>query len=92
MLVSVCVCVGLFCQEGVSGEPVAVGTKPKARVKSVDLPIEMTGSRQLDRQTLNNFIEYEVCTHTHTHTHTQIHTQTHSHTHRHTHLMVHSHN
>ncbi|XP_031436250.2 heat shock 70 kDa protein 4L, partial [Clupea harengus] len=46
-------------KEGVSGEPVAVGTKPKARVKSVDLPIEMTGSRQLDRQTLNNFIEYE---------------------------------
>ncbi|XP_041942002.1 heat shock 70 kDa protein 4L [Alosa sapidissima] len=43
-------------KEGVSGEQVAVGTKPK--VKSVELPIEMT-SRKLDQHTLNNFIEYE---------------------------------
>ncbi|KAG5285159.1 hypothetical protein AALO_G00000190 [Alosa alosa] len=45
-------------KEGVSGEQVAVGTKPKAKVKSVELPIEMT-SRKLDQHTLNNFIEYE---------------------------------
>ncbi|XP_062378945.1 heat shock 70 kDa protein 4L isoform X1 [Sardina pilchardus] len=46
-------------KEGVSGEQVAVGTKPKAKVKSVDLPIEMMSSRKLDQHTLNSFIEYE---------------------------------
>ncbi|CAB1445022.1 unnamed protein product [Pleuronectes platessa] len=49
-------------KEGSSGEkqdPAAGGSKPKAKVKSVDLPIAANNIRQLDSDVLNNFVEYE---------------------------------
>ncbi|XP_062254035.1 heat shock 70 kDa protein 4L isoform X1 [Platichthys flesus] len=49
-------------KEGSSGEkqdPTAGGSKPKAKVKSVDLPIAANNIRQLDSDVLNNFVEYE---------------------------------
>ncbi|KAL2099348.1 hypothetical protein ACEWY4_005828 [Coilia grayii] len=46
-------------KEGVSGEQVAGGNKAIPKGRSIELPIEMSSSRLLDRQTVNNFIEYE---------------------------------
>uniref|UniRef100_A0A668ABB8 Heat shock protein family A (Hsp70) member 4 like n=1 Tax=Myripristis murdjan TaxID=586833 RepID=A0A668ABB8_9TELE len=50
------------CSKGTSGEkqdPAAGGSKPKVKVKSTDLPIMANTIRQLDRDVLNNFVEYE---------------------------------
>lgn len=38
----------------------ASSSKPKPKVKSVDLPILASTTRQLDKDVLNNFVEYEV--------------------------------
>uniref|UniRef100_A0AAQ5XJM8 Heat shock protein 4 like n=1 Tax=Amphiprion ocellaris TaxID=80972 RepID=A0AAQ5XJM8_AMPOC len=49
-------------QEGASGEkqdPAAGGSKPKVKVKSIDLPIVANNIRQLDSDVLSNFVEYE---------------------------------
>uniref|UniRef100_UPI0037E95F6A heat shock 70 kDa protein 4L n=1 Tax=Semicossyphus pulcher TaxID=241346 RepID=UPI0037E95F6A len=49
-------------KEGASGEkqdPAAGGSKPKPKVKSIDLPIVANNIRQLDSEVLNNFVEYE---------------------------------
>uniref|UniRef100_UPI003AB0C9BB heat shock 70 kDa protein 4L isoform X3 n=1 Tax=Centroberyx gerrardi TaxID=166262 RepID=UPI003AB0C9BB len=49
-------------QEGAAGEkqdPAAGGSKPKVKVKSTDLPILTNTIRQLDRDVLNDFVEYE---------------------------------
>ncbi|XP_032356639.1 heat shock 70 kDa protein 4L [Etheostoma spectabile] len=49
-------------KEGTSGEkqdPAAGSTKPKVKVKSIDLPIVANNIRQLDSDVLNNFVEYE---------------------------------
>lgn len=35
-------------------------SKPKPKVKSVDLPILASTTRQLDKDVLDNFVEYEV--------------------------------
>ena len=56
-------CFCLPIQEGTPGEKqdaTAGGSKPKVKVKSVDLPILANTIRQLDRGVLNDFIEYEV--------------------------------
>ncbi|TKS65693.1 Heat shock 70 kDa protein 4L Heat shock 70-related protein APG-1 [Collichthys lucidus] len=48
--------------EGAAGEkqdPAAGGSKPKVKVKSIDLPIKANNIRQLDSDVLNNFVEYE---------------------------------
>ncbi|KAA0711450.1 Heat shock 70 kDa protein 4L Heat shock 70-related protein APG-1 [Triplophysa tibetana] len=37
----------------------ASGSKPKTKVKSVDLPIMASTTRQLDKDVLNHFVEYE---------------------------------
>lgn len=50
-------------QEGAPGEkqdPAAGGSKPKVKVKSIDLPIMANNIRQLDSDVLNNFVDYEV--------------------------------
>lgn len=50
-------------QEGAAGEkqdPAAGGSKPKVKVKSIDLPIMANNIRQLDSDVLNDFVEYEV--------------------------------
>uniref|UniRef100_A0A7N6BE56 Heat shock protein 4 like n=1 Tax=Anabas testudineus TaxID=64144 RepID=A0A7N6BE56_ANATE len=49
-------------QEGASGDkqdPAAGESKPKVKVKSIDLPIVANNIRQLDSDVLNNFVEYE---------------------------------
>uniref|UniRef100_UPI003AADEDF1 heat shock 70 kDa protein 4L isoform X1 n=1 Tax=Centroberyx gerrardi TaxID=166262 RepID=UPI003AADEDF1 len=49
-------------KEGAAGEkqdPAAGGSKPKVKVKSTDLPILTNTIRQLDRDVLNDFVEYE---------------------------------
>uniref|UniRef100_A0A1A7WXT9 Heat shock 70kDa protein 4-like n=1 Tax=Iconisemion striatum TaxID=60296 RepID=A0A1A7WXT9_9TELE len=49
-------------KEGAAGEKQdqsAGGSKPKAKVKSVDLPIVANNLRQLDSDVLNNFVEHE---------------------------------
>uniref|UniRef100_A0A671WAN5 Heat shock protein family A (Hsp70) member 4 like n=1 Tax=Sparus aurata TaxID=8175 RepID=A0A671WAN5_SPAAU len=49
-------------QEGAAGEkqdPAAGGSKPKVKVKSIDLPIMANNIRQLDSDVLNDFVEYE---------------------------------
>uniref|UniRef100_A0A4W6FG37 Heat shock protein family A (Hsp70) member 4 like n=1 Tax=Lates calcarifer TaxID=8187 RepID=A0A4W6FG37_LATCA len=49
-------------QEGAPGEkqdPAAGGSKPKVKVKSIDLPIMANNIRQLDSDVLNNFVDYE---------------------------------
>ncbi|XP_041828607.1 heat shock 70 kDa protein 4L [Melanotaenia boesemani] len=49
-------------QEGAAGEkqdPAAAGSKPKVKVKSIDLPIIANNIRQLDSDILTNFVEYE---------------------------------
>lgn len=54
---------GFHIQEGVAGEkqdPAAGGSKPKVKVKSIDLPIVANNIRQLDSSVLNDFVEYEV--------------------------------
>lgn len=58
---------GLFSafpiQEWASGEkqdPVVMGSKPKVKVKSIELPIVANTIRHLDRDMLNDFVEYEV--------------------------------
>lgn len=38
----------------------AGGSKPKVKVKSIDLPIVANNIRQLDGDVLANFVEYEV--------------------------------
>ncbi|XP_070775847.1 heat shock 70 kDa protein 4L isoform X2 [Enoplosus armatus] len=48
--------------KGVAGEkqdPAAGGSKPKVKVKSIDLPIMANNIRQLDSDVLNDFVEYE---------------------------------
>lgn len=58
---------GFQIQEGAAGEkqdPAAGGSKPKVKVKSIDLPIKANNIRQLDSDVLNNFVEYEVSTST----------------------------
>lgn len=40
-------------------DPAAGGSKPKVKVKSVDLPILANTTRQLDRNILNDFVEFE---------------------------------
>uniref|UniRef100_A0A8D3BL74 Heat shock protein 4 like n=1 Tax=Scophthalmus maximus TaxID=52904 RepID=A0A8D3BL74_SCOMX len=53
---------GYQIQEGASAEkqdPAAGGSKPKVKVKSIDLPIVANNIRQLDGDVLNNFVEYE---------------------------------
>ncbi|KAG7510044.1 heat shock 70 kDa protein 4L [Solea senegalensis] len=50
------------CKDSASGEkqdPAAGGSKPKVKVKSIDLPIAACTIRQLDSDVLNNFVEYE---------------------------------
>uniref|UniRef100_A0A8C4GRL9 Heat shock protein 4 like n=1 Tax=Dicentrarchus labrax TaxID=13489 RepID=A0A8C4GRL9_DICLA len=52
----------LCFQEGAAGEkqdPAAGGSKPKVKVKSIDLPIMASNIRQLDSDVLNDFVEYE---------------------------------
>lgn len=54
---------GFQIQEGASGEkqdPAAGGSKPKVKVKSIDLPIVANNIRQLDCDVLNDFVEYEA--------------------------------
>ncbi|XP_034051399.1 heat shock 70 kDa protein 4L isoform X5 [Thalassophryne amazonica] len=49
-------------KDGTAGEmedPTAGGNKPKVKVKSTDLPVLSKNVRQLDRDVLNNFVEYE---------------------------------
>ncbi|KAM7375849.1 hypothetical protein PAMP_005616 [Pampus punctatissimus] len=49
-------------KEGSAGEkqdPAAGGSKPKVKVKSIDLPITANNVRQLDSDVLSNFVEYE---------------------------------
>lgn len=53
----------LGIQDGAPGEkqdPAAGGSKPKVKVKSIDLPIITKNIRQLDGSVLNDFVEYEV--------------------------------
>lgn len=53
----------LDVQDGAPGEkqdPAAGGSKPKVKVKSIDLPIVTKNIRQLDGSVLNDFVEYEV--------------------------------
>ncbi|XP_034418934.1 heat shock 70 kDa protein 4L [Cyclopterus lumpus] len=48
--------------KGASGEkpdPAAGGSKPKVKVKSIELPIMANNLRQLDSDVLNDFVEYE---------------------------------
>ncbi|MEQ2177715.1 hypothetical protein GOODEAATRI_006454 [Goodea atripinnis] len=48
--------------EGAAGEKqdaTAEGSKPKVKVKSIDLPIVANSIRQLDEDVLTNFVEYE---------------------------------
>uniref|UniRef100_A0A8C4F626 Heat shock protein 4 like n=1 Tax=Dicentrarchus labrax TaxID=13489 RepID=A0A8C4F626_DICLA len=48
--------------KGYTGEkqdPAAGGSKPKVKVKSIDLPIMASNIRQLDSDVLNDFVEYE---------------------------------
>ncbi|XP_003962711.2 heat shock 70 kDa protein 4L [Takifugu rubripes] len=40
-------------------DPAAGGSKPKVKVKSIDLPVVMNSIRQLDTSVLNDFVEYE---------------------------------
>ncbi|XP_028251401.1 heat shock 70 kDa protein 4L [Parambassis ranga] len=49
-------------KEGAAGEkqePAAGGSKPKVKVKSIDLPIMASNIRQLDSDVLTSFVEYE---------------------------------
>lgn len=49
-------------KEGPSGEkqdPAAGGSKAKAKVKSIDLPVVVNSIRQLGASVLNDFVEYE---------------------------------
>ncbi|XP_072221418.1 heat shock 70 kDa protein 4L [Leuresthes tenuis] len=53
---------GSSSKEGAAGEKqdaAAGGSKPKVKVKSVDLPILANNIRQLDSDVLTNFVEYE---------------------------------
>ncbi|KAM9354269.1 heat shock 70 kDa protein 4L [Pholidichthys leucotaenia] len=44
---------------GEKQDPTAGGSKPKVKVKSIDLPIAANNIRQLDGDVLANFVEYE---------------------------------
>uniref|UniRef100_A0A671WAY2 Heat shock protein family A (Hsp70) member 4 like n=1 Tax=Sparus aurata TaxID=8175 RepID=A0A671WAY2_SPAAU len=44
---------------GEKQDPAAGGSKPKVKVKSIDLPIMANNIRQLDSDVLNDFVEYE---------------------------------
>ncbi|XP_028994579.1 heat shock 70 kDa protein 4L [Betta splendens] len=44
---------------GEKQDSAAGGSKPKVKVKSIDLPIAANSIRQLDSDVLNNFVEYE---------------------------------
>ncbi|XP_074547504.1 heat shock 70 kDa protein 4L [Halichoeres trimaculatus] len=49
-------------KEGMSGEkqdPTAGGSKPKVKVKSIDLPIVANNVRQLESDVLSSFVEFE---------------------------------
>lgn len=53
----------ILYKEGAAGEkqdPTAGGSKPKVKVKSIDLPVVVNNIRQLDGDVLANFVEYEV--------------------------------
>ncbi|KAM3870793.1 heat shock 70 kDa protein 4L [Diretmus argenteus] len=53
---------GSSSKEGAAGEkqdPAAGGSRPKVKVKSIDLPIMAKTIRQLDRDILNDLVEYE---------------------------------
>ncbi|XP_029349467.1 heat shock 70 kDa protein 4L isoform X3 [Echeneis naucrates] len=47
------------CASGEKLDTAAGASKPKVKVKSIDLPILANNIRQLDRDVLNNFMEYE---------------------------------
>uniref|UniRef100_A0A671WE01 Heat shock protein family A (Hsp70) member 4 like n=1 Tax=Sparus aurata TaxID=8175 RepID=A0A671WE01_SPAAU len=46
-------------KSGEKQDPAAGGSKPKVKVKSIDLPIMANNIRQLDSDVLNDFVEYE---------------------------------
>uniref|UniRef100_A0A8C1PB00 Heat shock protein 4 like n=1 Tax=Cyprinus carpio TaxID=7962 RepID=A0A8C1PB00_CYPCA len=48
-----------FLGDGDKQDQAASSSKAKSKVKSVDLPIWANTTRQLDRDVLNNFVEYE---------------------------------
>uniref|UniRef100_A0A8C2K7T7 Heat shock 70 kDa protein 4L-like n=1 Tax=Cyprinus carpio TaxID=7962 RepID=A0A8C2K7T7_CYPCA len=49
----------IFLKDGEKQDQGASSSKAKSKVKSVDLPILANTTRQLDRDVLNNFVEYE---------------------------------
>uniref|UniRef100_A0A8C1G1C1 Heat shock 70 kDa protein 4L-like n=1 Tax=Cyprinus carpio TaxID=7962 RepID=A0A8C1G1C1_CYPCA len=49
----------IFLKDGEKQDQGASSSKAKSKVKSVDLPIWANTTRQLDRDVLNNFVEYE---------------------------------
>jgi hypothetical protein len=54
---------GLPVQEGPPGDkqdPAAGGSRPRSKVKSIDLPIATNTIRQVNRDVLNDFVDYEV--------------------------------
>lgn len=50
----------VFLKDGDKQDQGASSSKAKSKVKSVDLPILANTTRQLDRDVLNHFVEYEV--------------------------------
>lgn len=50
----------IFLKDGDKQDQGASSSKAKSKVKSVDLPILANTTRQLDRDVLNNFVEYEA--------------------------------
>ncbi|CAL8272823.1 unnamed protein product [Merluccius merluccius] len=51
-----------YTEEGVPGDkqdPAAGGSRPKSKVKSIDLPIITNTIRQVNKDILNDFVEYE---------------------------------
>ncbi len=50
----------IFLKDGDKQDQGASSSKPKSKVKSVDLPILANTTRQLDQHVLNNFVDYEV--------------------------------
>ena len=56
---------GLSVQEGAPGDkqdPTAGGSRPRSKVKSIDLPVITNTIRQVNKDALNDFVEYEVST------------------------------
>uniref|UniRef100_A0A669EBL8 Heat shock protein family A (Hsp70) member 4 like n=1 Tax=Oreochromis niloticus TaxID=8128 RepID=A0A669EBL8_ORENI len=52
-------CLEIQKAAGEKQDPAAGGSKPKVKVKSIDLPIVINNIRQLDSDVLSNFVEYE---------------------------------